>query len=270
MAVEGDVISVRLQTNVDGVATFNEMFFLLGDVGDDPSSLVALQAILLSYWDAVEAVMSPSVFLTCGVLFNWTTDTKEAIDFPVGFVGVASGGIHPQSQTIRMTLNAQTDPQDPITSGGMSLSGVSKEFSERGRLNDPTEFDILAILLQDEKQYGTGWNVTPVIRSTTLRGFHVGLSESSVLQALAGSFIDGAMVGDEVVNVNDRSVGTITANTTDSVTATLTSGNDNDWDNHDKYGIANQPAYYPVMRLVQVNPKFLKLRGRTLKVCGGR
>lgn len=270
MASEGDNLAVRIQTNVDGVATFNEFFLNLTDLGDSPTASAMLLQILAAYWQAIQPVLSTSVSLTCGVLLNLTTDTKEAISFPAGLNGLAVSGPHPQSQVIRINKKAQELRQDPITNASMSISGVAKEFSTRGRFNDPTELDAIQDFLRDEITIGTGWTLQPIARSTTLRGFHVGLDGSAELEAFPNSFIASALVGFNVVDVNDRSRGIITANTTDTITATLTGGTDNDWDNDDQYGVADQPAYFPTMRMVQANMKFLKLRGRTAKICGVR
>jgi hypothetical protein len=68
-------------------------------------------------------------------------------------------------------------------------------------------------------------------------GTHTGSNNASVLTDSGASFTTNELIGKVVENTTDGSSGTITANTATTVTATLSGGNDNDWDTSDAYTI---------------------------------
>lgn len=70
-------------------------------------------------------------------------------------------------------------------------------------------------------------------------GTHSGGSNSASLADGTKSWTNNAFVGWTVINVTDGSRGTITANTANSVTATLSGGSENDWDAGDAHIITN-------------------------------
>lgn len=68
-------------------------------------------------------------------------------------------------------------------------------------------------------------------------GTHTGANNASVLTNSSATFVASALIGLLIENTTDGSTGTITANTTTTVTATLSGGTDNDWDTSDAYKI---------------------------------
>lgn len=86
---------------------------------------------------------------------------------------------------------------------------------------------------------------------TTATGTHTGPDNSAVLIDSTASWTPGALIGQWVHNIDDRdtdykpsrSYGQITGNTGTAVTATLKSGQENDWDKGDKYVITYEHYY---------------------------
>lgn len=70
-------------------------------------------------------------------------------------------------------------------------------------------------------------------------GTHTGSSNVAVLTDATKSWTTNAFVGWTVYNLTDGSLGTITANTATTVTATLSGGTENDWDFGDSYKVTN-------------------------------
>ncbi|MCK5484824.1 MAG: hypothetical protein KAI86_01340, partial [Desulfobacterales bacterium] len=110
--------------------------------------------------------------------------------------------------------------------------------------NNPQTWTTLAETLAAAGQY---------FATVAVAGSHTGSDDSSVLSDSNGDFVnDGIGINDIVFNTTDGSYGVITAVTATTITATLTGGNDNDWDTDDAYttpkkagkGPAGFGAYY--------------------------
>jgi hypothetical protein len=84
---------------------------------------------------------------------------------------------------------------------------------------------------------GSLWtNRAPAAR-VVRQGSHTGSGNASVLLDSNAFYLVEQLVGCNIYNVTDGSSGLITGNTNQTVTATLTGGTDNDWDNGDSYVI---------------------------------
>jgi hypothetical protein len=69
-----------------------------------------------------------------------------------------------------------------------------------------------------------------------MHGEHDGGNGQAGLTDSGGDFVnDGVEVGHTVWNLTDESSGTVSARTATTITATLSGGTDNDWDNGDEY-----------------------------------
>jgi hypothetical protein len=86
---------------------------------------------------------------------------------------------------------------------------------------------------------GSLWtNVAPPKRPTAT-GTHTGANNSAILSDSAQNWRTNELVGRIAYNITDGSLGTVTANGVNSVSATLSGGTDNDWDTGDSYKIAD-------------------------------
>lgn len=74
--------------------------------------------------------------------------------------------------------------------------------------------------------------------SDEFTGVDVGAGNAAFLTVSGTPFVAGALVGQYIRNETDKSLGVVTANTTNTVTAVLYAGTDNDWDNGDEYSIS--------------------------------
>lgn len=88
----------------------------------------------------------------------------------------------------------------------------------------------------------TGWSIFQVIIDGDHAGAHDGDDDADTLSDTDAGFDADQWVGYTVTNSTDSSSGAITANTSSTVTATLSGGTDNDWDDGDSYTIATEPT----------------------------
>ena len=76
-------------------------------------------------------------------------------------------------------------------------------------------------------------------------GDHTGSDDASALTDANASWTINELVGFTIYNKTDGSSGTVTANTSTTVTATLADGTDHDWDEDDEY-IVQKPDKIPI------------------------
>lgn len=100
------------------------------------------------------------------------------------------------------------------------------------------------VKIHENTFYGAGWR-------TMYTGTHTGSNNAPVLTDSAASFVVDDLIGLVVRNYKDDSYGTITDNDETTVTATLGSGSENDWDTGDFYliGTEQQMAQYALINI---------------------
>jgi len=103
-------------------------------------------------------------------------------------------------------------------------------------------------------------NTAPPARAY-VRGSHVGANNSATLQDSTKFWEPNRFLYARVINVTDGSSGFITANTADSVTATLSGGTDNDWDTGDEYVIYSARFSNPTQETVLNQPSIVSVGG---------
>jgi len=161
----GDIISINLVQELSGVQLSNKIYFRVDDLGDTPTTVAALIAIMTEYHTAIKAALSNTWSLVCGIYENETTVEGKAITF-TSLVGTSIVDSHPQDQVVRHNRYAVV--QSPATVGlrhaAFNQSGVTEDLSTRGRLNDTSEFLALRNFLRTQTIFGTGWTLTPQLR----------------------------------------------------------------------------------------------------------
>ena len=103
-------------------------------------------------------------------------------------------------------------------------------------------------------------NTAPAAR-VYVRGTHVGANNSATLQDSTKYWEPDRFLYARVINVTDGSSGFITANTADSITATLSGGTDNDWDTGDEYVIYSARFSNPTQSTVANQPSIVSIGG---------
>jgi hypothetical protein len=93
-------------------------------------------------------------------------------------------------------------------------------------------------------------------KGTARSGSHTGADNQSILTDSTQNWTVNELVGYRIFNIDDGSAANITANTADTVTASLAGGTDNDWDTDDEYIIVEQN---PVLADVQLTSDYAGL-----------
>ena len=132
--------------------------------------------------------------------------------------------------------------------GAGNLTSLGTIYHGAGRVNRFIDCDISLTALPDAasmvtvRKDGAGAGSPFYFHNCSFHGTrktstHDGASNASVLSDSTANFGTDTLVGLTVYNNTDGSSGTITANTSTTVTATLSGGTDNDWDDADSYTI---------------------------------
>jgi len=85
-------------------------------------------------------------------------------------------------------------------------------------------------------KFGSSVIFTPI---GGIQGSHTGASNVAILADSNADFTTNELIGRTIYNTSDNSYGVITANTTNTVTATLSGGTDDDWDFANGYHITS-------------------------------
>jgi len=203
--------------------------------GGDPKFTTKPQRMFLGGTESTEgAAGSLSVS-------EWDYADNDALGFSTVYVRLSDGTdpdtkgqnyvsvdfAFPQSTKTDFYSNSQKVFQPIIYDTDDDLIADSAGFWESGSslLDMPTKFS------RDDTRHITG-------NST---GTHTGAGDAAVLtdgnRTGLEAWVTDALVGSFVINKTDGSYGLITANTSNTVTATLAGGTDDDWDNTDSYVI---------------------------------
>ena len=116
-----------------------------------------------------------------------------------------------------------------IKSGRSQGAGVKRKLFVDGAVDRPTTKNVKFVgTLQTDIEY-----------ETTISGSHTGSSGAAILTDTTKAWGVDALVGKTITNTTDSSTATITSNTQQTITGTLSGGTDNDWDASDAYTIAD-------------------------------
>jgi hypothetical protein len=107
----------------------------------------------------------------------------------------------------------------------------------------------------------TSWNIFQVIIDGDHAGAHDGSNNATILSDTDAGFDVSQWVGYTVSNSTDGSSATITANTSSTVTGTLSGGTGDDWDTDDAYTIATEPTEDSDLYIYQGGRDILEANG---------
>lgn len=123
--------------------------------------------------------------------------------------------------------------------------GYSEADNYLYKSGDPIPWDYVDFTVLGSGDYQINLERTLVDTGTqdatnTDSGTHDGANNAAVLSDSTAAWTIDEWVGATITNTTDGSSGTVTANTATTITATLSGGTDNDWDNGDAYSIVLQ------------------------------
>lgn len=161
-----DIIATTFVQELSGVQMANKVYWRVNDLGGNPTTTVALLQIMVEYHDRIKAVLAPAWQLVCGIYENMTDVEAKAIAFTT-LVGTSLIDSHPQDQVVRLNRYslAVAPANQTLRVSAFNQSGVSEDFSTKGRINDTSEFLALRNFLRIQQIFGTDWTLTPMSRN---------------------------------------------------------------------------------------------------------
>lgn len=135
-----------------------------------------------------------------------------------------------QSYSDSADVTSWVDQVGTLDLSQITFNSIAQSLPTYDAAEDAVSFDGSSII-------GAGSSLTDLAALAT--GTHDGSANAATLSDSGASFTTDEFVGMEVLNITDGSHGTITANSTSTITATLSGGTDNDWDASDVYAVSN-------------------------------
>lgn len=175
-----------------------------------------------------------------GLRFSYVTTASDGLTVKNCVIRAvdAQGIIITDRNDIWIEGNIFQDYKDHLTWDDWKLATLTSEVSCSlyfQRCNRIVVFD-------NEVRGNADWTIFKADNET---GTHDGTNNASVLTDSGSSWTTNELIGSIIRNTTDGSWGTVTANTSTTITATLIGGTDNDWDTGDAYTlkkVSNQHA----------------------------
>ncbi len=183
-----------------------------------------------------------------------TITSGDGTDHHLAWLMVANFGAGGSNPGIRETI-----VEDDRTTVRASLANI--DWNVRNNPNDETTLvkgtaettDGAGQLEIDDDLVGTVGQYKWLTLAADYVGTHTGAADAATLTDGAANWRVDELVGLTISNDSDGSTGTITANTANTVTATLSGGTENDWDNGDAYTIENAVSAIARVQVVDLN-----------------
>ncbi len=159
-------------------------------------------------------------------------------------IGGTPTNVTPGAITTHTTTIYDDDGPLRLSIGDVSAYEESGTISIPVRLSGPLSSTGQIVILSYSTQNGTAEapaDYTSVSGTLGGVGTHTGANDTGILTDSTKTFVEDSLIGLRVYNLTDNSSGIITENDATTVTATLSGGIDNHWDNADSYRI---PTWY--------------------------
>lgn len=170
MPVPTDLIRIAFLQEIDGVQLSNDSYWVVDDVGDDPTLDAGLVDVMNAYYDSCKAFMSDKWSLVCAVYENLSNPEGKIIKFQTS-VGLSATDCHPQDQVMRINSYGGLGGANPVHRNGFNQSGLIESLSTDGRINNPATVDTLRTFLTGQQiMPGPSWTLDPQVRWQTAPG----------------------------------------------------------------------------------------------------
>ena len=167
---------------------------------------------------------------------DWDDDKDSAENGVINFKGKStSAAARPSYYSMDGNLRVSTGEFSKYDSGSNVVQTFTATNTGLG-ITSNSHFAVGNYLrIEDEILY-----VVSIINGgTDFAGSHTGSDDAGTLADSAATFTNDFLIGGTILNQTDGSTAIITDNTVTTVTASLGSGTDNNWDTNDNYTINN-------------------------------
>lgn len=166
MPAVGDVIETVLISELVGVSMSTRLLWKIDDLGTDEPVTTNIVAIASEFAQAVEDFMSTAWQITC-VAYTNLSQVEAKVVQPTNLFGASIVDPHPQNQVLNIRRWGLYDVDARVRNGRISLSGVTEDFSRRGRFTDSTELTPIEAFLGAAVDLSAGkWVIVPCLQIT--------------------------------------------------------------------------------------------------------
>jgi len=149
MPAADDKLRLTIVHELSGVAFRNDVYYDVVDPGTI-TQLSQIAVLLATEWEAAsEDVLTNEVRYVAYLVDNLTRNEVRGVVTSVG-TGNDNSGSHPQDQVVRFNEYGHNAGALPLRRGAFNVSGVGQQFSNRGRINDETEFNAIRLFLSTQ------------------------------------------------------------------------------------------------------------------------
>jgi hypothetical protein len=166
MPAVNDIIETVLITELVGVSMSTKLLWKIDDLGTDEPVRDNITAIAAEFRDAVNVYMSTGWQVTC-ISYTNLSQVEAKVVAPLALFGSSIVDPHPQNQVLNIRRWGLYDVDAKVRNGRFALSGVTEDFSTRGRFTDVAECDEIEAFVGGPSDLSGGlWQITPCLKIT--------------------------------------------------------------------------------------------------------
>lgn len=166
MPAVGNIIETVIVSELVGVSMSTRLLWKIDDLGTEETVRANIIAIGGEFHSAVEAYTSAAWEVTC-ISYTNLSITEAKVVAPLALFGAGLAASHPQNQVLNVRRFGVYPVDEKVRNGRISLSGVTEDFSRRGRFTDMTECDEIEAFLGQPVDLSAGlWQITPQLHIT--------------------------------------------------------------------------------------------------------
>ncbi len=161
-----DIVDTTIVSELSGVQMSTRLLWKVDDLGAEDSIFDNISKIAIQFAASVEAYVSSAWGVTC-ITYQNLSRIEEKVVAPIIANGISIVDAHPQNQTLVIRRWGQYIPDGKFRNGRIMLSGVTEDFSTRGRFNDMSEASLIEAMLGEIViLLAGGWTITPMLEIT--------------------------------------------------------------------------------------------------------
>ncbi len=166
MPLPNDIIETVIVTELVGVSMSTRLLWKVDDIGTEETVRQNITAIGTEFALAVEQFMSVAWEVTC-ITYTNLSQVEAKVVAPLSLFGASIVDPHPQNQVLNVRRFGVYNVDAKVRNGRISLSGVTEDFSRRGRFTDMTEVTQIEAFLGQPVDLSAGlWQITPCLEIT--------------------------------------------------------------------------------------------------------
>jgi len=162
----GDVVETVIVTELAGVSMATRLLWKIDDLVAEDSIFDNITAIAVEFRLALKDLMSTGWEVTCITYTNLSAIEAKVVA-PTALFGESVVDPHPQNQVLNVRRWGIYDVDQRVRNGRIALTGITEDFSRRGRFTDMTLVTAIENFLGKQVDLSGGkWIITPALQIT--------------------------------------------------------------------------------------------------------